>query len=432
MFNCIVTWLVAGLVFINAIPYTPAARYLLLGGLAVVSIIGVMQKHFSEISRSPIVLGASLFVGIALASALSSPYLIDSLQGFRKEYLPALLLLVVATSLRQTPKEKRRFATTILSALLAGFAIKTGLAIWDGAINHPFIFSPYSNPEFFEKFGLPKYVSYYAVESVLYIPITFSACLILSNSWGKRLFLGLLCTASLLVVLLSGIRSAFAAAAIGLLAISFLKIRNPKKILGLLMLVGITAGLTLTFSKNTTEIKRYADIVNITNYAGRDGMSGRYNIWEGVSELIEQRPALGYGPGWQKLPLAARDSGLLSMWQSDKSTFSQLKYWYFSLEPGKANPHNLVLQVLFETGWVGLFAYAFMLVALFWSAISAGRQQKTEFSLWLKAASIGYAASLLVIDVTNAFVFHNTMVAFMIITVLTNQSADKKTRPIQQ
>lgn len=427
MFNLIAIWLIAAFIFINAIPYTPAVRYLLLSLLVLLTVVGLAKRRFAAISKTPIVLGLGAFLSIALLSALCSPYLIDSLQGFRKEYLPALFVLLVSTSLKQTSNEKQHFAMIVLWALLAGYGVKTGLAFWDGAINHPFIFSPYSNPDFFEKNELPKYVSYYAVESTLYFTLAYSVFCFLCDSWSKRVALLLLCSVSFFILMVSGIRSAFAAVLFAILIITLIKLRTPKKILGFgLVLFTITGG-ALFFGTNNTEIDRYVDLIKAERYSKQEGMSGRYPIWEGVGELVAQRPLLGWGPGWQKIPAAAKGSGLIGQWQSNDSPYSQQKYLYFSLEPGKVNPHNLALQVLFETGWMGLFAYVIMLATLFWCAFTAQDKIKTPFSQWLKFAAIAYFSALFAIDITNAFLLHNTMVALMLITVLTRQSNQLET-----
>lgn len=432
MFNLTATWLIAAYIFINAIPYTPAARYSLLGALLVLAVIGLAQKHFGKAFRSPVTLGLALFVNVALLSALNSPYLVDSLQGFRKDYLPPLFVLLVATSLKQTAAEKQHFAKTILWALIGGYAVKTCLALWDGAVNHPFIFSPYSNPEFFEKNGLPKYVSYYAVESVLYLTLTYSALVFLCSTWAKRVALLLLLGTSFFILLVSGIRSAFAAALIGLLVITLFKLRTPKRIAGLFLALFIIVGGTLVIGKNNTEVTRYVDLVKAERYSKQEGMSGRYPIWEGVAELLAKRPLLGFGPGWQKIPTAAKDTGLITAWQSDYSNYGHFKSWYFSLDPGKVNPHNLTLQVLFETGWIGFLAYLTMLATLFWKAFTTAARSKTPLTQWLKFSSVAYFTALFVIDITNAFLIHNTMVALMLITVLLEQSTFEASKSKQQ
>lgn len=422
MFNKIVIWLVAGYVFISAIPHTPAARYALLGALIVASVVGVSKKQFTGISKTPVVIGLCLFVSIALMSALTSPYMIDSLQGFRKDYAPPLLLLLIATSIKQSADDKLGFAKIILWALLAGFFVKTLLALWDGALNHDFIFSPYSNPEFFAKNGLPKYVSYYAVESVLYLTLSYSVLLFIADKRWEKFAIGITCIISLFIILASGIRSAFAATLVGLIVLTLIKLRTPKRILGFVFISTLFASSVLFFGKNNYEISRLSELTKTAPYSKENGMSGRYFIWEGVEEIISKRPLLGFGPGWQKLPTVAIDNGLIDRWQKEGTTTGQLKHTYFTQEYGKVNPHNLILQILFETGWLGLVSYIGMLIAFFWSATTALKNDKRQLTLWLRYAAISYGSSLFLIDITNSFLLHNTTTALMLITALAMQS----------
>lgn len=429
MYNQIPTLLVCAYVFINAIPHTPAARYIILGLLVITALTGLFQKWFCGRISSPIVLSLSAFVIIAFISALTSPYTLDSLQSFRKDFLPPLLVLLMASCLEKEPEEKILFAKYILWSLLAGFAVKTGLALWDGAINNPFIFSPYSNEEYFNQHGLPKYVGYYAVESVLYMPITYAALVWLPMSTASRITLGLMSSASFFMIAVSGIRSAFVATAIGLILITLLKLRTPKRILTFSLALTMLISIALWAGKGNVEVDRYVDLFKAERYSKKEGMSGRYFIWEGVSELIQKRPLLGYGPGWQKIPEAATDSGLITKWQEDQSPYAQDKSWYFSMERGKANPHNMPLQVLFETGWFGLVGYMSFVISLFWYAIAAMRNHtQIEFAGWLRATAIGYAAALATIDITNSFVLHNTLLALAMITVLFYQSSKSSQR----
>lgn len=428
MFNQIVIRLVAGYIFVCAIPHTPAARYIILGLLFAISSAGLYQKRFGYPPKSSVIVGLSLFVGIAFISAITSPYLIDSLQNFRKDYLPPLFVLIIASCLRLTEDERLMSATFLTYALLSGFLVKTILALWDGAINHPFIFSPYSNPEFFAKNGLPKYVSYYAVETVLYLTLAYSALLFLAKGWGGRSVLFLTSITSLVILLASGIRSAFAAAMLGLAIITLSKLRTPKRILAFSIISVVVGSSALHLGKGNIEITRYVELTKAERYSKQEGMSGRYPIWEGVYELVTQRPILGFGPGWQKIPIAAKDNGLVTQWQTESFPYSQMKQSYFSLEQGKVNPHNLALQVLFETGWLGLTAYVFMLSAFFWSAFIASTAHKNRLTQWLRVAIVGYGAAFLLINITNAFLLNNTMIALMLITILVGACHTKPTK----
>lgn len=396
--------------------------------MLVVFVTGLYKKSFC-LSRPTLIFGCfSLLTFTALASTLFSPYLIDSVQNFRKEYLPPLLLLLLATGLKQSQVDRVTFAQKIVWSLLAGFLVKTLLAVWDGGINHPFIFSPYSNMEFVEQNkGLPRYVSYYAVESVLYLTLAFAGFFYLTKNIFIRASLICISSTSFFIIYASGIRSAVVAATISCMYIALIKLKGTKHLLSLLIFFVILGSGAIMMSKDKIEVSRYISLIKAESYKKNDSihsaLSGRYFIWDGVSELIALRPMLGFGPGWQKLPDVARDTGLVAKWKSGSGVFSNLyKFDYFSMERGQANPHNLFLQITFEIGLLGLAAYIALFVSLMIHAFKSKRSDEPNsglpITLWLGALSIPYALSYLIIDVTNALLLHNTMIVLMIVTIL--------------
>lgn len=425
MFNAMAAFLVAGYVFVSAIPHTPAARYFFLGALVILTIIGITQKRFTIAFKNPIVSGLFLFVFAALLSSFCSPYLIDSLQAFRKDYLPPLLVLIATTSLRQTAEEKIFLAKLILYALLAGFIFKTGLAFWDGAINNPFIFSPYGTSD---PIDLPKYVSYYAVESTVYLTIAYSTLIFLTKKWIARLTLLTICSTSFFIVLASGVRSTLLATCAGLFFATLFKLGNFKRVTIFVTTTLLIIVAALFIGRHEPNMARYVTLLNPDSYSKKEGMSGRYPIWQGVSELIVERPFFGFGPGWQKLPEAAADTGLLQKWEADSSPYGVIKSQYFSLERGKANPHNLFLQILFETGVLGLLFYICFLVSLQLSSINICPSGKDAgLMLWQKYTITCYIIAYFFIDITNALLLHNTLVSLAIISVLIVSAENKKT-----
>ena len=73
---------------------------------------------------------------------------------------------------------------------------------------------------------------------------------------------------------------------------------------------------------------------------------------------------------------------------------------YFSRPPDKINPHNLALQLLFETGFVGLAAYVGMLAVLFWQSVTLAQRAPPEWRP-LAATATGFLVSYLVMSISN-------------------------------
>lgn len=421
--NLMLSWILYGYFFISAIPHTSAARYVLLGLFVLTLIVSLAKKTISLAPTSGIAWLLTVFVATALLSALTSPYLIDSLQGWRKDYLPPLVLILGATGIRFSNEQKINFAKGVLFACVAGFMAKTLLAFWDGAINHPFIFSPYSNSDFFQANGLPKYVAFYAVESTLYLAITLGVLtFIRCNTWLKAAIAATVAL-SYFIIFVSGIRAAFLVTLLilGIPVLALLK--KPKALAALLIGFAVVGSGAYVINKQNTELDRFASVFKSDSYSQAQGMSGRYQTWTGIIEIAESRPLLGFGPGWQKLPEVAQDLGLTEQWRQDGSDYGKTKYYLLTLKRGQVNPHNLAMQLLFETGAAGLVIYAALLLCMLLAVYKLIKKpgQNPATSKAIAIISSAYLLAYLMVDVTNGFLLHNTLVAIIIVIVLAKQ-----------
>ena len=96
-------------------------------------------------------------------------------------------------------------------------------------------------------------------------------------------------------------------------------------------------------------------------------MVERKGIWLVTGDLITRQPWLGYGPGWRKLSQLAQQPAVLANLEPRKEARQQAAYFYFTERAnryGKANPHNLYLQLAFEIGVPGLALYLGLLLLL--------------------------------------------------------------------
>jgi len=416
----------SGYFFFCAIPHTPAARYTFLGLSLLVALWAIYQERASLKWRSPLLYAVSGFTVIAGLSAVISPYPTESLAAFRKEYLTPALLILLAGILPWSSQQSQRFITFLIGGIGIGFLVKAMLAFWDGAITHPWIFSPYSNPEFFEQNGLPKYVSYFAVDAGLYIPLVLGSVLF----WLGRSKIGILLLTSVLlaygIVLISGIRTAFFVATVGISLPVLIRYAKPRHIVYLAVVTVLVAVGIIEVAKTNLEVQRYVEIFKPESYSKEKGMSDRYPIWQATSEIVAQRPILGFGPGWQKIPTVAKETGLLDTWKGDASYYAQRKVFWFSLTPGKTNPHNLAMQLLFETGWIGLIGYIGLLVGFVISAWNLRKATDTHFR-WIGITVPVFMICYLVLCVTNGFLFPPSLVVLMIAVLVASSAKNNVT-----
>ena len=104
-----------------------------------------------------------------------------------------------------------------------------------------------------------------------------------------------------------------------------------------------------------------------------NSMVWRWRLWESSMDSIKRRPILGYGLG----------------------SFEGLSANFFDLEKGKGAPaHNIYVELLFETGLVGLIAHLaiyFVVLKLFFLRIWNKVKERSVEATMMFAYVIGYA-----------------------------------------
>lgn len=416
----------SGYFFFCTIPHTPAARYTFLGLSLLFALVAIYQQRTQLKWQSPLFFALCCFTAISGLSAATSPYPAESLSAFRKEYLTPSLLTLVISILPWSSKQTQRFMTFLVGGIGFGFLVKALLAFWDGAINHPWIFSPYSNSDYFAENGLPRYVSYFAVDAGLYIPLILGSILY----WFNRSKLGLVLLIGVLlaygIVLISGIRTAFLVATLGISLLLLIRYAKPKHLIALTAVAAVSIVGVVEVAKKNLEVRRYVEIFKPESYSKAQGMSDRYPIWQATAEIVSQRPILGFGPGWQKIPTVAKETGLLEAWKADPSHYAQRKAFWFSLAPGQTNPHNLVMQLLFEIGWIGLISYIALLLTLVLASWNL-RKATEPYIRWIGITAPVFMLCYLTLCITNGFLLPPALIVLMIATQLANAQRSNTT-----
>lgn len=408
--------LYGGYFFFCAIPHASAARYFFLFFSLLAAGYALFQDRRHLQCSCPIVISTALFLVLALVSALISPYP-ETLSSFRKAYLtPGLLILVVGT-LPWSGQDRHQFLGILTTGFCLGFVVKTMFALWDGAISHPFIFSPYSNPDFIERNGgLPKYVDFFAIDASLYVPFVLGIALFASINKFFRWALFLSVFVAFGIVLVSGIRTAFLVTALAISLLLLYRFAKPRYIYWLVFILSIGVVLSAQLAKSIPEFDRYASLFRIESYSKEAGMSSRYPLWVATYEIADHRPWLGFGPGWKKLPMVSQDLGLLDLWKADHTQYGKLKTYFFTLQPGQTNPHNLMMQLLFEVGRLGSLSFLSLIVSLCFCTWKFYRAQSNNAasSHWLFITTPVVVICYLLTNVTNGIPFPPSLVIILI------------------
>lgn len=384
-FGHISTW---GYIFFSVVPHAAAGKYICSGLMLISLLLLLVRKQICKPKFNWLNVSVFLVVGLALLSAALTPYALDSLNQFRKEAVPFLIGFLLLTN-SPTADSNKTVVYTMLSLML-GYAVKEILALWAGAANG-FQFSIYETPDV----TLPKYLDFFSADTPYYLPFLLGPLFFWPMKLWQRLLLSLLVTLAVVVVVVSGVRTAFVFVTVTVLLVVIYRFWHFKKwILGVLVVL-MTTGYVLKDYVNNPSIARYTTIVSTKTYQfGKDGsVSERYAIIKGVWEVSKDRLLLGYGPGWKKLPTVAAANGHMERWRNSNEPVDEWTFKYFSYGEGRVNPHNFYMALLFETGLLGLFAYVSLMLATAWGILKTLLKKNSQVQ---KGVAVAGALYLLV------------------------------------
>lgn len=376
------TW---GYIFFSVVPHAAAGKHIS-SGLMLLSFLSLLLRK--QIRKPEFTwLNASVFlvVGLALLSAVLTPYAADSLNQFRKEGLPFLLGFLLLTN-GPVPNNKKMVLYTMLTLML-GYAVKEILALWAGA-NNNFQFSLYELPNGI----LPKYLDFFSADTPYYLPFLLGPLFFWPMRLWQRVVLSTLTILAVCVVVVSGVRTAFIFVAASVIVIFIYRFYAYKRLLismlGLLFLCGYLLDGRIT----NPSIARYSTITTYKTYKpGNDGsISERYAIVKGVFDVSKDRLILGYGLGWKKLPNVAKEKNLMQRWAESEDPIDQGAFRYFSYGEGKVNPHNLYASLLFENGLLGLVAYLLFIIVMMAGVLRLPAKKEDPLQLGFAVAAITY------------------------------------------
>lgn len=312
-----------------------------------------------------------LVLAFVISLLLNDDWLTNNLNEFKKDHLKPLLVFLMACSFIRREQQVR----IILLCFALGFALRSLLLL-----------SYYG----FDLAWLAPYRRGYAMDAVFYLPLT-SVLLLFGQNWLSRrwrVLLSVMWCVEMLNLVLHQSRTPLLVIIACQLLLLLLNVSWRKS---LLLMFGCVIAAVSLFAAKPELWRRYASTFHPVTYQQDIAFLERQGIWIATGYLIHQQPVLGYGPGWRKLALLARDEKLLKHLQEDTHLRNRYGYSYFTeraYQYGKANPHSLYLQVALETGICGLLVYLSFLFAILWLAF---RQ------VWRQTVRNPVASSLLVI-----------------------------------
>lgn len=395
------TWISSAYLLFSHLPGTAAMVNILVGLMLVSTVALLFRRQIVLNPKSGFVWAFGLFLLVVLGSVLLSPYWEESLKPLRRDILPMVLVFVLLAGRRRNAAEADRTAQIALWAIAGAFICRTVLAVsdlWGQGFQH----DAYSIDR-----AAARFFDFFAIDAAIMMPVATAALLYLPMRLWARVGLGLVLVAAYVLVVISGIRAA-------LITVSLVTLIQLLPILWRYKLqTAVVAGVCLVvattlFAPRIDKLReRYATIFATSTYQGNEqGYSSFYerrSIWKGAFDMIEDRPLLGYGLGWQKFYDVAYQNGYYVKWeQSDKPIDRAVVKYFNYVQKGSCNPHNVWVQILFETGALGLLTYVSMLIVLIFRALKAlkGKHQ-SAVSRCFAYGTLAYMLSYLIINMMN-------------------------------
>lgn len=349
------------------------------------------KRHIKIDFKDSTIMALGVLVIWSFIVSILGHYPIDSLNSLRKNFLIELLIFFVIISEFKTLQELR----TLFLTIIISFFLVTMLSILE------------KNPsEFFNFLQLNKthkmFYKGYANHAVFYLP--FITVYILSfKEFGWKKYLTI-CTLSLgiLLVFFYNSRTALIAISTALFMIFLLLKRHKILIVGIIIFILF---ILILISSNSDYLVKYKTLVNPKTYVTNQGLSNRLGVWKGAIDIIKERPLIGYGYGWKKMAWVIKDSNIVEYWQKNRLD----SYNYYVIEAhlsyGRVNPHNLILQIMFEIGIIGLIIFLWLWITVIIKIIKLGflhYNPTIEIRNFAKG-SLGILIAYGLINITNGF-----------------------------
>lgn len=353
-------------------------------GLLLLFILKIFKDRAIHIDfRDKTIVALSLLAGWAVLVSILGPYPLDSLNALRKNlFVQALIFIVIITEFKDTQKLRKLFQIVV-----ASFSVVTVASIIE------VIQSDWTNLNRTHE----MFIAGYANNATFYLPfIAVWLIALREKAWTKWIGIITLLT-GLIIVFLYNSRTALIAIPTGIFIILFL---SKKYKLFIVSLILFMLSMSVIFSSQSDVFSKYRSLSEIETYTR---LHSRTHVWQGALHIIRERPFTGYGYGWKKMAWVARDLNLEEYW---KEQYPHVYAYYVNeahLSYGRVNPHNLILQIVFEIGLIGfgifLWFWATIISKILRAAFSRQRSQIEDFMKY----SIGILISYILINITNGF-----------------------------
>lgn len=364
-------------------------------GLLVFFIIKISKEKTINIDfRDKTIIALSLLAAWSVLASILGPYPMDSLNALRKNFLIQLLIfLVIITEFKSYNELRTLFLIVVMS-----FAIVTLTSLLEN-------FSDLINLNFDlnalqAKRTHKMFIGGYANNATFYLPFIAVWLTALNESIWKKWIGKITLFLAFISVFIYNSRTAILAILFAFFVILFLFKKYKLLIISSIIII---LSISITYSLKPTAFSKYKSLANFKTYISNEGLSNRFGVWQGALHIIRERPFTGYGYGWKKMAWAARDLNLEEYW---KERYPHVYAYYVNeahLSYGRVNPHNLILQIVFEIGLIGLGIFLWFWTTIIFKILRATFAQKQSQIENFMKYSMGILMSYILVNITNGY-----------------------------
>jgi len=350
--------------------------------LLVIFCIRLLSRRIHIDWRDHTLRALALLAGVCILGAALSPYALESFHAIRKNLFYQVVIFLIITCEYRSIKDIR----PLVYAMLAGFTAITILVL---IMNSPHVLLNWL--DYTDK----KFTKGYSLFASFYIPLAIACIYSMREGLRIKYILTALVFVEFILSILNNHRGQIAAIVISAALITLAARRFKTFFTG--ASICIVIGVVLLMAKPDIYTRYKSLVVPSTYFTNKyRGWNNRLAIWSGTLDMIEDRPVTGYGYGWKKIAHVVRDKGYLERWGEKNPS-----YKYFNdTGYGQTNPHNLVLQLLFETGFLGLGAFFLFWFTIIIKAVSAS-EKSGEGADFVKYSAAGILISYALVNIAN-------------------------------
>ncbi|HDZ62858.1 MAG TPA: O-antigen ligase family protein [Nitrospirae bacterium] len=388
------------LIFFQPFNHFNSFREISFYALLAVFLVRIFKGEIKNIAFSDkTIIALSMLVGWSLFVSLAGPFYADSLNAIRKNLLKEVVIFLVIIAEFKSVRDLKPLFWIVVSS----FAALTAASLVENVIKDPETFYSLLPAVSWRSVSTYFYAGY-ANKTTFYLPF-IAAWLISINelSYKKRIGTITLFAGSVLCYIYDA-RTALLAITIAFFVILLL---SKKYKIVIVFIIAAILCVSIMVNSKDDRFTRYTSLIKAETYITDEwsGLNGRLGIWQVTLSVIKERPLIGYGYGWKKIAWVLKE-----MIDADDKfwdgTFPSA-YRYFvegtKLSYGRVNPHNLLLQIVFEIGLVGLVLFLWLWSTLIMKIVntikSAGTTEAKNFML----CSFGLLLSYILINLTNGF-----------------------------